>query len=210
MGSPNVRLTIKLLNLVAVASVFTSCVEVNMNKMAKKSFSSLASEQRFWSQWIKDKDDTTCPLEPFFTEDNKEKLKQVDEKLIAQSAHAEAFLLIVRTSINNGILEIVSLTKRGNKWKQVSWEDTGDDALKNTVASITLGDSLFDHLDSVWVDVTDRMVLDGESVYVFLERHGKYHRFAIYNPEFTPERKKQGDPEIAFLEKLFRKIGFEY
>lgn len=170
--------------LCVVSSViFVSCCSEKVSAMPSPVLS-IENEQVYWEKWIKENDDKTCPLEPFYLEDKKiidefnDELKSVDR--------LEAFFLVIDININNGYRRILSISMADDSKSMsfISWngieikrEKKFDDRLSNYYTNIHLANGY------TFVDLNNRYIFGGNSTYVLIYNKGDVARFAFYNKD---------------------------
>jgi len=173
---------VKTYLLCVVSSVILiSCCSEKVSAMPRPTLS-IENEQVFWEKWIKENDDKTCPLEPFYFEDKKvidefnNELKSVDS--------LETLFLVIDININNGYRRILSISMADDnksmsfiKWDgaEVKRERKFDDKLSNYYTNIHLTNGY------TFVDLNNRYILGGNSTYVLIYNKGDVARFAFYN-----------------------------
>jgi hypothetical protein len=216
---PSVNHTTKLTIIaIIIVAFFVSCERKIASKTNESDFSSLVDEKAFWSEWISTHMPNTCPLEPFFLENDGQSTKDIDDELREIANNSKDFVLIIRVNVENCLFDIVTLSKDKN-WKQSKWEYHGIDGWSASVKDANnINENVLMSLsnNSVYVDALDEFIFHADSDYVFLRFNGKCSRFAIYNPQYEDAshyysddetRLKIGrDPVAASLKSLFEVV----
>jgi hypothetical protein len=206
--------------------ILASCDGERASRTIAPDFSSLAGEREFWGAWSKEHPSVDFGrLVSYFLEGDgasPEIPNHVGDELRAIARRSEIFVLVIRVNVDNGILEVVSLA-RNKHWQQTGWEagDTTDwkaDWKKSTSEPSIVKESVLRNLSGkdVCVEASD-LVMDADSVFVFLRYKGECSRFAVYNPQYEdashydPDdatgKKIEKDPVAALLKSLFEMMG---
>lgn len=151
--------------------------------------SSMAKEQEFWSRWIKDNGNGTCQLEPFYSEQNNDLWKQIEDRIISMSNAADTFILVVRKNYENGLLDAVGV-KNGKE--RVYWNLGHQKVSESLKPAATVPDEILEKLCSkdVFCDGS-AIACDETTLYVFLKYRGKWSRYALYAPDIVFSKKNR-------------------
>ena len=186
-----------------------SCMEVNVKNQSISDSFSIFEEQVFWDSWIKKHDDSTCPLEPLTTILSKEKLNGINSKIQKAIKQSNVFIVSIIVNIDNGIFDISCFLQDNNKWKVLKWANLGETFSEKYISSSQfINDDLLKKVynKTIFVDTSERMIFDADSVYIMLKYNDDISRFAVYNSEFDEERKKNGGTSIIFIEKIISEM----
>jgi hypothetical protein len=209
------RITKVTIFAIIIVAFFVSCERKTTSKTNESDFLSLVDEKAFWSEWISTHMPNTCPLEPFFLENDGQSTKDIDDELREIANNSKDFVLIIRVNVENGLFDIVTLSK-DKKWKQSKWEYLGVDGWRTSVKDATnVNENVLMSLSNngVYVDALDEFIFHADSDYIFLRFNGKCSRIAIYNPQYEDAShydsddetrlKIDRDPVAASLKSLF-------
>lgn len=202
-----IKVILSLFCLLCLNSVAYCESGENMVKIISEHIS-VRAEQEFWKNWISEKSDSTCPLQPFVLSYNQAGIDQFENK-IKKIGNTDSAILFTQINIDNGVYYFYYLAwNRGNKlMHSLEWASPNSKIVEKKIAAkfniINSLDKLSSH--SVLVDIEDRSKLDGDSMYLSLWHKGGYSRFASYNPKFNKKKQTQSELPFLFINELLNK-----
>lgn len=169
---------------------------------------SLTIEQKFWAHWFSENDDATCPFEPFIVSYTKDGFLKIDNE-IKKMGKLDIAILFVNVNIDNGIYYIsYSTWNEADKFvNSLEWNGPNEKIrykkIKRNQSGIINSLEKLTHR-GLFVDFGNRMLLDGNSMYLTLWYDGQYSRFAVYNMKLN--LKNKDEIHYLFIEGLIKML----
>jgi hypothetical protein len=184
-----IKISIILLLLFGAGTILC-CEHCKHMKKMTPDFLDFNIEQKYWNDWISINDDNTCPLQPFILSYTLSDFK-IFEKEIIKLGDTHSYILFIQINIDNGIFYISYLAwnDAGQITGSLEWHGPESKIIRNRLNKKQINMHLVEELNNhdVFVDIGDRKLLDGDSLYLTLRHEDKYNRFAFYNPKINED-----------------------
>jgi len=170
-------------------------------------FMGFEEEQYFLNKWIDKNIKPPNLLAPIWGS----YYEVVEEELSSILDDLEFYALYIESGPNNGFWNVFLIGYDGAEWIQSCWENGHKIALEKSIFRDNWSRRIcnFRFSDDIVVDPGKYIVLDADSIYLFITCHDRLKRFAVHHPR-TMVYWDSDDRYIRQIQRMIRHIKRNY